>query len=121
MSIPDPEQPVRSVAPPAYVGDWLPELVYAPARPIIREGRRELLYEVRRYPDGRQVLPVFSTLELLVAALGPAQPWAQAPLRAVRAVMAAAGVTEVELDPVVAEGAWRWNEADLARYQGGMR
>lgn len=99
-------------------GVQLPELVYAPARPIVREGRRELLYEVRDCPDGTRVLPVFTSLDRLVEELGPAQPWAQSPLRAVRALMGAAGVTRVELDPALAGSAWRWTLEDLEQYVG---
>lgn len=102
-------------------GPALPGLVYAPARPIVRNGSRQLLYEVRRNPDGSQVLPVFSTRDRLVDAFGPAQPWAQVPLRAVRAVMYAVGVGEVLLDPTIAQDAWRWSPADLARYQEDLR
>ncbi|MDH6113293.1 hypothetical protein P3T36_001823 [Kitasatospora sp. MAP12-15] len=107
--------------PDPVLGPVLPGLVYAPARPIVRDGRRELLYEIRRNPDGSQALPVFSTLERLVDAFGPAQPWAQVPLRAARAVMCAAGVTQLQLDPTIAEDAWRWSAAELARYQEELR
>ncbi|GAA1967514.1 SAV_915 family protein [Kitasatospora viridis] len=99
----------------------LPRLVFAPARPVRNEDRTELLYEVRRLPDGTGVLPVFTTRERLVEALGPAQPWAQAPLRAVRAIMAAAGVERVELDPELGEQEWRWTPQGLADFEGEWR
>ncbi|MGF1427215.1 SAV_915 family protein [Kitasatospora sp. LaBMicrA B282] len=102
--------PTGPVPPP------LPRLVYAPARPVQHEERTEVCYEVRLLPDGTRVLPVYSTRERLVAALGPAQPWAQAPLRAVRAVMGSVGVELVQLDPEVSEQAWRWTPEQLAAF-----
>ncbi|MFE9422848.1 SAV_915 family protein [Kitasatospora sp. NPDC006697] len=99
----------------------LPALVYAPARPYQGEHGVDVLYEIRQLPGGDRVLPVFTTRERLVAALGPAQPWAQAPLRALRALMAQAGVERVELDPDITEQIWRWSPEGLAEFEGEWR
>jgi hypothetical protein len=72
-------------------------------------------FEIRQSADGRRVLPVFSSIERMASALGPAQPWVLVPLRAARAVMAAAGIESVVLDPEFAEDAWCWDAASLGR------
>lgn len=74
-----------------------------------------MLLEARDLPDGK-VLPVFSTVHGLVEQLGDAQPWAVLPLDRARQLAAAAGVTRVALDPVVAPEAWRWNAQQVADY-----
>jgi hypothetical protein len=93
-----------------------PEFVYAPAHPVRGDGEAKIEFEVRAMADGTRVLPVFSSVDALVEALGPMQPWALLPMRAARAVMGVAGVPEVVLDPPVAPDAWRWSEQDLADY-----
>jgi hypothetical protein len=94
----------------------LPDVVYVPAHPVVWEGRRDVELEVRQLADGRPALPVFTNLERLVASLGEAQPWVTLPLQAARALMAAAGVTDVVIDAPVAPDAWHWHDADLAAY-----
>jgi SseB protein N-terminal domain len=91
----------------------LPELVFAPAHPETRQSK-DLVFEVRELADGTRVLPVYSSTSRLVAALGPAQPWAALPLQATRELMAKAGVELIALDPEVAPSAPRWRPADLA-------
>jgi hypothetical protein len=92
------------------------DLVFVPARPRVTGGSRELTYEVRTMADGTMVLPVFSTVTKLVAALGPYQPWACVPLQAVQADMARSGVPQVALDPVVDLSAWRWRQDGLRAF-----
>lgn len=94
------------------------DYVYAPAHPVIRPTAgsyddRDVEFEVRAQPDGTRFLPVFTTLDRLIDALGPAQPWALLPLRAVRALMALADVPQVVLDPVADADAWRWQADDV--------
>jgi hypothetical protein len=91
----------------------LPDIVVAPAHPDIREGGKDVVFEVRNGADGGQVLPVFSTVRLLVEVLGPAQPWVALPLESARALAASRGVDRVVLDPVAEPGAWRWHPEDL--------
>jgi SseB protein N-terminal domain len=92
----------------------LPEIVFAPAHPDTRPGHDgEVVFEVRRLTDGRQALPVFTTVERLVAALGREQPWVGLPLRNVQHIMGSAGVPSVVTDPDVEPGAWRWQRGDV--------
>jgi hypothetical protein len=92
-------------------------MVYAPAHPAQRRDdvNGTIEFEVRGLADGRRVLPVFSSVERMAAALGPAQPWVLVPLRAARAVMAIAGIDSVVLDPEFADDAWRWDVSSLRR------
>ncbi|MGH3391092.1 MAG: SAV_915 family protein [Actinomadura sp.] len=50
------------------------ELVYVPAQRF-SPGTDELSPETRHLDDGRQALLIYSTLELLMAGCGKAQPW----------------------------------------------
>ena len=72
------------------------------------------MFEVRELADGTPVLPVYSSTERLVEALGPAQPWAAFPVETALEMMARAGVSMVVLDPQIAPGAARWRPEDLA-------
>lgn len=96
--------------------DRLPELVFVPARPRVSEGSREVTFEARTLADGTVALPVYSTVERLVAALGHYQPWACLPLRTVRAEMGKAGVPRVVLDAAVDASAWRWHYGSLESF-----
>lgn len=63
--------------------------------------------EARRQPRGL-VLPVFSSVRVLVEALGKSQPWAVLPLSKVNELASAASVDEIALDPEVTTDAERW-------------
>ena len=91
----------------------LPDEVYVPAHPDPSRPDRALEFEVRQLADGSLALPAFTSLDQLALALGPAQPWARMPLRAARALMTAAGIPTVVLDPQSADSAWRWTEEDI--------
>jgi hypothetical protein len=93
-------------------GPVLPDVVIAPAHPAPHEPT-EIVFELRPGEDGADVLPVFSSVRLLVAAFGPAQPWLAISLGKVRGLAAAGGVRQIVLDPVVTPGAWRWQYSDL--------
>ena len=97
-------------------GDGRLELVAAPAHPAA-PGSGELFLEARRLPGYGRVLPVFSTVGRLVAALGPSQPWAVLPLHRVRKMTAAAGVGLVALDPVMSPETWKWSPQDLQDFE----
>ncbi|HEV2634884.1 MAG TPA: SAV_915 family protein [Actinocrinis sp.] len=101
----------------------LPTSVYIPAHPRRDPDHPDpvLGFEIRVLADGTRVLPAFSTVEQLAAALGPAQPWALLPLRAARALLGIAGVDSVLIDPQVADGAPRWTAQDLAQLVGSVR
>lgn len=96
-------------------------LVYAPAHPDPRRGGRSVEFEVRVLSDGTRALPVFTTSERLVEALGLAQPWALLPLRAVRALMGLADVPQVLVDPNLGAEVWRWTEGNLIDFAGAVR
>jgi hypothetical protein len=87
-------------------------LVVVPAHPGIGD---QLIFEARRQPRGL-VLPVFSSVRVLVAALGASQPWAVLPLAKVTAAAASAEVDQVVLDPEVSDDAWRWEPLDLGGF-----
>jgi len=94
----------------------LPDKVYVPAHPAQRhDDDSSIEFEVRVLTDGSRVLPVFSSVERMSEALGPAQPWVLVPLRAARAVMAVAGIDSVMLDPQLVDDAWRWDAQSLHR------
>ena len=96
-------------------------LVYAPAHPDLRRADRSVEFEVRVLSDGTCALPVFTSAERLVEALGSAQPWALLPLRAVRAVMGLANVPQVLIDPDLGTEVWRWTENNLVDFAEVVR
>jgi hypothetical protein len=99
-----------------------PEMVVAPARPDVREAHAgDVIFEVRRAADGGLILPVFTTVHGLVAALGPEQPWVVLPLRNIREIMGATGIGRVVLDPDAEPGAWRWQPSDIAALRESVR
>jgi hypothetical protein len=87
-------------------------LVVVPAHPGAGD---QLVFEGRRAPSGL-VLPVFSSVGVLVAALGHSQPWAAVPLAKVVNAASAARVDCVVLDPEVSGEAWRWEQLDLGGF-----
>ncbi len=105
----------------ARAGD-VPEMVVAPARPDVREAHEgDVIFEVRRAADGGLILPVFTTVSGLVAALGSAQPWVVLPLRNIREIMGATGIDRVVLDPDAEPDAWRWQLSDIAALRERVR
>ena len=83
--------------------------------PAHRGADDQLIFEARRQPGGL-VLPVFSSVRVLVAALGESQPWAVLPLGSVTDAATAAKVDQVVLDPEVSDDAWRWEPPDLGGF-----
>lgn len=95
-------------------GGGLPEIVIAPARQDVRPGHEgDVIFEVRAVSDGGRALPVFTTVQRLVATLGPDQPWVALPLRNIQAIMGGGGVDKVVIDPEAQPGTWRWQASDL--------
>ena len=91
-----------------------PQIVVAPARRDVRPGRNgEVIFEVRELAGRGRVMPAFTTVSRLVAALGPYQPWVALPLRSLQEIMGGAGVHAVVLDPPPEPGAVQWQESDL--------
>jgi hypothetical protein len=87
------------------------QIVAVPAHP---GAGNQMIFEARRQADG-VVLPVFSSVRTLVAALGESQPWAVLPLASVRKCVSADGA-RVVLDPEVLDEAWRWEPRDLGGF-----
>ncbi len=98
--------------------ETLPGVVYVPAHPVTRAGRPDIELEVRRLGDGSRALPAFSTRSKLVAALGPAQPWAALLLSEARELAGDGGIPVVVIDPPVDAGAWRWTARDVESFAG---
>jgi hypothetical protein len=93
-----------------------PEMVTAPAHPGV-PGSGELFLEARQLSGNRRVLPVFSTVGKLVAALGEDQPWATLPLERAKQVAAQAGIDVVARDPLMGAGTWKWGPQDLDEFE----
>ncbi|MCL2582650.1 MAG: hypothetical protein FWE35_09365 [Streptosporangiales bacterium] len=87
------------------------QLVAVPAHPGAGPG--ELVLEARREPRG-VVLPVFSSVRVLVNALGRSQPWAVMPLSRAGDLASAAGVDQIMFDPEISAGAWQWEPFEAA-------
>jgi hypothetical protein len=87
-------------------------LVAVPAHPGAGD---QVIFEARRQSDGL-VLPVLSSVGVLVAALGESQPWAILPLAKVIDAAAEATVERVVLDPEVNYEAWPWEPLDLGGF-----
>ena len=104
------------------VGAGFAAVVFAPARPDVRPGHEtDVIFEVHETGDGGRALPVFTTVERLVAALGPDQPWVALPLANAQRIMGAAGVDKIALDPGGQPGARRWQESDLEALEAAER
>lgn len=106
---------------PGAAGPGYPDagvIVIAPAHPAIEHDERDIVFELRESADGAPVLPVFSSVPRLVAALGHAQPWVALPLYTARQLAGARGVHTVMLDPDVQPGVWRWDYDDLDSLPG---
>jgi hypothetical protein len=88
----------------------LPQLVVVPARPQGASGHCEVVLEMREQPGGGFVLPVFSSVALLIEQLGRFQPWVCLPLAS---VMPADPSVRVVIDPRIEEAAPRWQEPAL--------
>ncbi len=94
--------------------------VFVPAHPRPpRDGEPPVIgLELMTGADGEPVSVAFTSLEKLVAALGPAQPWVGALLGTFTEMMTRAGLSPVLLDPAVPPGAGRWRPSDLEELAG---
>jgi hypothetical protein len=97
-------------------------VVVAPARRDVRPGHAgDVVFEVRELPGRGRVMPAFSSVPRLAAALGPHQPWVALPLGNLQEIMGGAGVYTVVLDPQPEPGGWTWRESDLRALEQAVR
>lgn len=73
------------------------------------------MLEARRLPDGL-ALPMFSSVAVLIEALGRYQPWAIVPLAKVAELASALGIDQLLLDPEASDDTWRWEPADISGF-----
>lgn len=89
-----------------------PQMVAVPAHP---GANSQLMLEARRLPEGL-ILPMFSSVRLLIEAMGQYQPWAIVPLPRVAEMASGLGIDQMILDPEVADDVWRWQPDDLGGF-----
>lgn len=96
----------------------VPEVVIVPAHP--GDDRTEVLFETRLDDVGRDVLPAFSSVQRLVEAFGPDQPWLALRVHTARELAITNGLADILVDPVVPSDVWRWNDQDLERLEESL-
>lgn len=96
----------------------VPEVVIVPAHPD--DGGTEVLFETRLDDVGRDVLPAFSSVQRLVEAFGPDQPWLALRLHTARELAISSGLADILIDPVVPNDVWRWSDQDLERLEESL-
>lgn len=92
------------------------DVVFVPAHPRVKDGRKDVVFEVRVLESGEAAGVAFTSTKHLVEALGPAQPWVAMPLKRLRELMGAAGVGDVVVNPSVPQDAVRWQPADIQEF-----
>jgi hypothetical protein len=96
----------------------VPEVVVVPAHPGV-DGK-EVMFETRIDDIGRDVLPAFSSVERLVEAFGPDQPWLALKVETARELAITTGLADILIDPAVPPDVWRWNDQDLERLEESL-
>lgn len=94
-----------------------PRMVAVPAHP---GAGKQLMLETRRLPEGL-VLPMFTSVGLLIEALGQYQPWAIVSLPKVAEMASALGIDQLLLDPEVSDDTWRWEPDDVSGFSWEVR
>lgn len=89
------------------------DLVFVAAHPRVKDGQKDVAFEVRLLESGRAAGIAFTSTRLLVQALGQSQPWVAMPLGRFRELMGAAGVGEVAVNPRVPKDAVLWQPEDI--------
>ncbi|MCA1221140.1 SAV_915 family protein [Streptomyces sp. 8L] len=94
--------------------------VFVPAHPRLPQSGPPIVdFELLAHTGGSAVPVAFTTLKLLVDALGDAQPWIAVALGAYAEAMRDAGLPSVRLDPAVDAAARGWRPQDLIDTYGG--
>lgn len=96
----------------------VPDVVIVPAHP--GDDRTEVLFETRTDDVGQDVLPAFSSVQRLVEAFGPDQPWLALRVETARELAISNGLSDILIDPAVPRDAWRWTEQDLHRLENRL-
>lgn len=98
--------------------------VYVPAHPVYSRNEDgsprspRVGIELLRSAAGERFLIAFTSLDRLVEALGPAQPWAAYHLGPFTELMHRAGLDPVHLDPALEPGFRIWQPEDVERFVG---
>ena len=94
------------------------DVVFVPAHPVTSGSKQDVGFETRELDSGGQAAIAFTSLSLLVEALGQSQPWLAMPLGRLREVIGSQGVSQVAVDPTVTSEAWRWTEEGIRELEG---
>lgn len=90
------------------------DTVYVPARPVRDGGEREPAIEIKRLAGtGERVGLAFSSVEALVEALGPFQPWVGLPMYSYVVWLRMQGVYRIQVDPAQPAAAREWSAEDV--------
>jgi hypothetical protein len=90
------------------------DVVFVPARPVRDGAEREPAVELKRLAaTGERVGLAFSSVETLVGALGPFQPWVGLPMYSYVAWLRMQGVYRVQVDPAHGADAREWSAEDV--------
>lgn len=89
-----------------------PEVLFAPAYPDPRSGNGGVRFETRASAGGEITGVAFRSLEKLVEALGPAQPWMAIRLDRLGDILGAAGIRRILVDPPAVESGWSPERVD---------
>lgn len=95
-------------------------LVFVPAHPDVRPGRRNVMFETRRREDGTPVAVAYTSQRRLVEACGRAQPRVCLPLTQLESIMSAVGITTIEVDPEHGSDL-SWDEDAVAAVVAALR
>lgn len=94
--------------------------VYVPTKPYEEtesSAPQPISFELRRLGDGSAGLAVYTDLQQLITQLGEYQPWVKiSALELLVQLSRAEQKVAVVVNPVLADGAARWTEADLAKW-----
>ena len=96
------------------------DVVWTPAHPSTQTGEANVVFEIWSLTTGQSAALAFTSLEHLVIALGPAQPWVSLSLAYLRTVVAAGNIDTVAIDPALDPYARIWTLEDLLTLEKQM-
>ncbi|MFI7404413.1 SAV_915 family protein [Streptomyces sp. NPDC049541] len=74
------------------------KLVIAPARPVMRDGEQEILFEAKPDMSGQMVGIAFTSIERLVEVMGDSQPWVCLPISSLKEFHEQSGIHRIVVD-----------------------